>query len=654
VSAATPGTGRAASPVVPLWTLSLGWELRRGRQVVMHGEVNDRFWLDDAPVSFRELLVGYLLTTGAEIIGWWDPVDGLTFPVDGHQKLFHQALSGHAAQPGEPEAGLAATGDPDPDPARHEAEGQAEATSRRSRVAAASQRVASPVGDRRIMGIHDVLGSVRRVAARPDVASAFVLQDIDAALRPDREETATEYLLLRAAMNEAVVPRTRDRVPPLARNPVLVVTGDLSRLPAWFCQEDPRVQTLRIARPDAAERRLWLRMLRRDFRGAHRDADVEPLVGATEGLASWHIDALARTSKIRNVPVQKITRLLDAYNFNVRSNPWTQLDAGTVVESSSVLAKRVLGQDVAVNAVAQVLQTAYAGVDFGSQAAHRPRGVFFFVGPTGVGKTELAKAVAALIFGDESALARFDMSEYAQEHAAERLAGAPPGYVGYEQGGELTRRVQERPFSVLLFDEIEKANPAVLDKFLQIMEDGRLTDGRGETANFSQSLIIFTSNTGASGLGDLLAAAPPGAPVPYGDIEKHFKSRVKESFDQIQRPELYGRLEPGVVVFDMLRPYHIAGITSRLIDLLAESVQERHGISLNVDRNAVLAWVEDRMKDPEKLSYGGRQIRNELEQVRAAYVRYYVTAQPPPGGQVELTVDPAGNFTVGPGQPDSR
>jgi ATP-dependent Clp protease ATP-binding subunit ClpB len=655
-NATAPGTSLVASSLMPLWPISLGWELRRGRQVVLHGEVNDRFWLDGEPVTFRDLLVEYLLTTGAQIVGWWDPVDGLTFPVEGHEKRFRQATSGHAMRAAEPEA-AAGSDAPDPDPGeRQTAEpgaGTAEVSSRRAKMGAESEQVASPVGARRIMGIHDVLGSVRRVVARRDVASAFVLRDIDVVLQPDRPEGATEYLRLRAAMNEAVVPRAReDGKWPQARNSVLVVTGDVSRLPAWFCQEDPRVKELRIARPDASERRLWLSMLRKQFKGASGDADLEPLIGATEGLAGWHIDALARTSAIRNTPVQKISRLLDAYNFNVRSNPWTQLDAGMVVESGSVLARRVIGQDVAVDAVAQVLQTAYAGVDFGAQAGGRPRGVFFFVGPTGVGKTELAKAVAALIFGDESALARFDMSEYAQEHAAERLAGAPPGFVGYEQGGELTRRVQERPFSVLLFDEIEKANAAVLDKFLQILEDGRLTDGRGETANFSQSLIIFTSNTGASGLADLLAAAPPGAPVRYEEIQRHFKKEVKEAFDNIRRPEIYGRLEPGVVVFDMLRAQHVAGITTRLIDLLAESVHERHGVSLVVDRDAVLAWVEERMKDPEKLAFGGRQIRNEMEHVRAAYVRYYVTCQPPPGTEVQLTVDLPGTFTVTPARAD--
>ena len=156
------------------------------------------------------------------------------------------------------------------------------------------------------------------------------------------------------------------------------------------------------------------------------------------------------------------------------------------------------GQRPAVTKTIDILMRSVMGLT-GAQtraAGNRPRGVLFFAGPTGVGKTELAKTLTQLIFGDDRAYIRFDMSEFAEEHTGARLLGAPPGYIGYDAGGELTNAVREKPFSVVLFDEIEKAHPRILDKFLQILEDGRLTDGRGETAYFSEAILVFTSNLG--------------------------------------------------------------------------------------------------------------------------------------------------------------
>jgi energy-coupling factor transporter ATP-binding protein EcfA2 len=643
------GTGPvAANGMMPLWAVSLGWELRRGRQVVIDGQIRDRWWFEDRPASFRELVAGVLEARGADVVGWWDPVAGLTFPLQGHAERFAELEAnrtrgnggdrreprprGHDGDRGEPRPWENRGGDDGGQQANRRTQRGIERDRDRSDLLA-------PRAAGRPSNFEDVVATVHRLVSSPDAATAFVFQDVDHQLPFGQPESNRGYLRLRDAMTAAVTPRsTLEGRRPHARNAVLCAVGDVGRLPGWFHLEDPRIATLHIGPPDPSERRLWLTWLRGDFNGAP-DAtrhDIEALVGATDGMSGWDIDALARTSWLRDAPLQKPDKLLELHRLNVSVDPWTQLDRETVARAGGVLGARVVGQSKAVDAVAAALQAAFVGIDFGGSGTARPRGAFFFVGPTGVGKTELAKAVAELMFGDQSAYARFDMSEYQQEHAAERLAGAPPGYIGHEQGGELTRRVQERPFSVLLFDEIEKAHPRVLDKFLQILEDGRLTDGRGQTAYFSQCLIIFTSNTGAEAVQGLLAEGDEE--VPYAALEAHFTRAVEEKFRTIGRPEIYGRLKPGVVVFDMLRREHIVKIADRLLGQLTESVRDRHQVELVPDTETLHPWITERMSDPEHQAYGGRQIRNELERLRAAVVAHFLAHRPTLGSRIRLGI----------------
>lgn len=634
----TKGEDRAgpvtADGVMPLWAVSLGWELRRGRQVIINGQIRDRWWFEDRPASFQELVAGMLEVRGADVVGWWDPVAGLTFPLPGHAERFARL----EANPSRTDARSGGRGVPADDGQPADPRTRRGIERERDRSSLLAPRPAGPP-----RAFDDVVATVHRLAASPDSATAFVFQDVDHQLPPGQPESNPGYLRLRAAMTDAVAPRaTLEGRRPHARNAVLCAVGDVGRVPGWFHLEDPRIAVLHIGPPDPSQRRLWLTWLRGDFNGAS-DAtrhDVEALVGATDGMSGWDIDALARTSWLRDAPLQKPDKLLELHRLNVSVDPWTQLDRETVARAAGVLGTRVIGQPRAVDAVAAALQAAFVGVDFGGSGSARPRGAFFFVGPTGVGKTELAKAVAELMFGDQSAYARFDMSEYQQEHAAERLAGAPPGYIGHEEGGELTRRVQERPFSVLLFDEIEKAHPRVLDKFLQILEDGRLTDGRGQTAYFSQCLIIFTSNTGAEAVQDLLSEGDEE--VPYSRLEAHFTRAVEEKFRAVGRPEIYGRLQPGVVVFDMLRREHIVRIADRLLSQLTESVRERHQVELVPDTDTLHPWITERMSDPEHQAYGGRQIRNELEQLRAAVVAHFLAHRPAPGSRIRLGVGTGG------------
>jgi len=275
-----------------------------------------------------------------------------------------------------------------------------------------------------------------------------------------------------------------------------------------------------------------------------------------------------------------------------------------------------VGQREAVEHVATMIARAWlglAGLQHSARASS-PKGTLFFVGPTGVGKTELAKATAEFLFGDESACIRFDMSEFNHEHSDQRLVGAPPGYVGFEEGGQLTNAVRKRPFSVLLFDEIEKAHGRVLDKFLQILEDGRLTDGRGETVWFGESVVIFTSNIGAA---DAPSASPPaadekrspddGASDALGD---HFRSAVERHFvHDLRRPELLNRLGDNIVTF---RPIHDQALRHRILDLklrpLIEHLRTRWDVATSIDDSAK-TWLVGQARK----AHGGRGLINAVE-----------------------------------------
>ncbi|MDJ1114215.1 ATP-dependent Clp protease ATP-binding subunit [Microbacterium dauci] len=278
---------------------------------------------------------------------------------------------------------------------------------------------------------------------------------------------------------------------------------------------------------------------------------------------------------------------------------WTGIPVGKLLQSESSrlvhleaeLGKRLIGQRAAVKTVSDAVRRSRAGIS----DPNRPTGSFLFLGPTGVGKTELAKALAEFLFDDERAMVRVDMSEYGEKHSVARLVGAPPGYVGYEQGGQLTEAVRRRPYSVVLLDEVEKAHPEVFDVLLQVLDDGRLTDGQGRTVDFTNTILILTSNLGSGVLID---------PTLSDEVRRE---QVMAMVRQVFRPEFLNRLDD-IVMFQPLDESDLAQIVELAVDALQRRLRDRR-LTLSVTPDA-RAWLAERGYDP---LFGARPLRRLIQ-----------------------------------------
>jgi len=269
------------------------------------------------------------------------------------------------------------------------------------------------------------------------------------------------------------------------------------------------------------------------------------------------------------------------------------------------LHKRIVGQDEAINAISKAVRRARAGM----KDPKRPIGSFIFLGPTGVGKTELARSLAEFLFGDENAMISLDMSEYMEKFAVSRLVGAPPGYVGYEEGGQLTEKVRRRPYSVVLLDEIEKAHPDVFNILLQIFEDGRLTDAQGRVIDFKNTVIIMTSNVGATLIkkGKSLGFRSANEPeqMSYKDIKESVMGELNKTF----RPEFLNRIDE-VIVFKSLTENDIKQISDLLLGEVSELLKEQK-MTINIKKSAkdILA------KEGYDPNFGARPLRRTIERL---------------------------------------
>jgi hypothetical protein len=399
------------------------------------------------------------------------------------------------------------------------------------------------------------------------------------------------------------------------RHPVIWLVDKPDDLPVWLTHGDG-IRQIPITSPNIDTRQTIAGLLVRDqVPDEAVDEVARRFADATEGFSTRGMFESVQLARGTSSVAENIEGAVRTYREGLSENPWQSTHLREqLADGEAILGRRVLGQDEAVEKVLDILKRSALGLTGAHQKkpSNMPRGVLYFAGPTGVGKTEMAKAIAELVFADEQALLRFDMSEFQENHAKIRLIGAPPSYAGYGAGGELTNAIQQRPHSIVLFDEMDKAGKEVYDLFLQILSDGRLTDGSGRTALFSEALIIFTSNQGVAAAGDLLHL-DMADPEQADEYERTIKGAVEDHFRVgLGRPELLGRLGDNIVVFRPMQGQVALDLASQFIDTILANVRIRIGNHVTLTEEVRAALVGE-VTGPDDLANGARGITTALE-----------------------------------------
>lgn len=415
----------------------------------------------------------------------------------------------------------------------------------------------------------------------------------------------------------------------MLKNLVVMIVNKVNDVPAWFYLDNPNVKTINIGTPSKEEREALIKgeNFETFFAGDVFDEDYpyykehpdeldklqDKFVGLTEGFSFTEINGLRRLCKNERTRIRQMSSVVDLYRYGIKENPWDSLDVNELKTAKEDFQKRVKGQDFAIVKTLDVVKRAVTGMAGLNSSSHgKPKGILFFAGPTGTGKTETAKTLAEKLFGDESCCIRFDMSEYSQSHSDQKLLGSPPGYVGYEAGGQLTNAVKENPFSILLFDEIEKAHPSIFDKFLQILEDGRMTDGLGNTVYFSECIIIFTSNLGIYTRNEFGARESNVTPdMEYPEVQRKVRQAIEDYFKlELGRPEILNRIGENIVVFDFIRPEVAKLILDAQVNKIIKNLMTEKNIELVLSEKAMSILLS---KAVDNLANGGRGIGNIVE-----------------------------------------
>jgi len=403
------------------------------------------------------------------------------------------------------------------------------------------------------------------------------------------------------------------------RNILIFICDKLNDIPSWILLENPLTKGIDIKKPNKEERNRFLEVQMHRFYQHNEKVNKKDVMGIfadlTDGFANQELENLITISNQEKIHINNIQQVIDLFKYGTRENFWEDLEKEKIENAEAALCQRVMGQEAAISKSVEIIRRAKLGlhsIDM-KRTKTKPKGVMFFAGPTGVGKTELAKSLAALIFNDEDAILRFDMSEYNDSNSDTKLIGSPPGYVGYQEGGQLTSQVSAKPFSIILFDEIEKAHPVIFDKFLQILDDGRLTDGKGETVYFSESLIIFTSNLGVYSQDD---HGQRVLNINYDDPKeltaKNIMDEIRSFFNtKLNRPEILNRFGDNFVVFDFIRPDVDREILVKSLNMIHENLKKQKNCTFDFDKAFILEFRKNYIAD--NLINGGRGINNRIE-----------------------------------------
>ena len=482
-------------------------------------------------------------------------------------------------------------------------------------------------------GFHaDAAGAPRiiRDALTQTDASVVIVMSLASryVLSPDRIQPAelkSFAILQQGILQAAEVTTERGR----KRNMLILIANKKNDIPAWMYLNISQIAGIRLDCPAPAERLSYIGGYApagfldrtvyaedmRMFRGRESELRkvIDRFVARTEGFTYFELEQLRKLCRSRKIRLADMCSAVDLYTYGVGENPWKDPALNQRLKNGmEIMSRRVKGQESAVTQSLDILKRAVSGLSRVRSGA-APKGILFFAGPTGTGKTETAKTLAELVFGDESACIRFDMSEYMHDNSDQRLLGAPPGYVGYEAGGQLTNTVRKNPFSILLFDEIEKASPTIMDKFLQILEDGRMTDGQGNTVFFSDCVIIFTSNLGiytADSMG--VRHENVTRDMPPEEVRMRVTEAIRDHFKlKLGRPEILNRIGENIVVFDYISEPVAAEIMQARLEGFRASILEETGV--DVDFSPVKEALRKRVT--ENLDNGGRGINNILEKL---------------------------------------